>query len=65
MPHTRAMAVAPVDSRMELSRKRGTPLATMSLMLLHTQVVGRMCRKYMSVVSALLRKAVISMTKNG
>ena len=50
---------------MELSRKRGTPLATMSLMLLHTQVVGRMCRKYMSVVSALLRKAVISMTKNG
>ena len=62
MPQSIAMAVAPVESMMELSRKRRTPRSQISLRLLQIHFVGIMCRKYMSVVSALLRKPVMSIT---
>ena len=62
MPHSSATAVAPADSISEFSRNLGTPRLMMSVRLLHTHFVGSMCKKYMSVVSALLRKPVMTIT---
>ena len=57
--------VAPPEMSSEFTRKRRTLRLSVSVRLLKIQREGRMRRKYISVVSALLRKAVINITKKG
>ena len=65
MPQTIATSVAPPAISRELTRYRRTPRFSVSVRLLKTQWDGRIRRKCISVVSALLRKAVMNMTKKG
>ena len=65
MPQSMAIPVAPPAISRLLIRYRRTPRFSVSCRLLKIHFSGRMCRKYMSVVSALLRNAVMNITKNG